>query len=90
MILSSLYREEFQLHTDKLLESRQHLLNQPKDNKHKLIYGSDTTQIHKHLTQQHREFGNTAVTFKNEEMPLKKKLKEIAAHLAVPSPSGHP
>lgn len=68
VILSSLYREEFQLHTDELLQSRQHLLNQPKDNKHKLIYGGDRTHIHKHLTQQPREIGNTTVTFWNGEM----------------------
>lgn len=45
VILSSLYRDDFQLHADELLQSRQHLLNQPKNNKHKLIYGGVGTQI---------------------------------------------
>lgn len=57
--------------TDELLQSRQHLLNQPKHNKHKLIYGGDGTQIQKHSTQQPGEIVNTAVTFWREKMQTK-------------------
>lgn len=63
MILFSLYQEEFKLHADKLHQSRIHLLNQAKDNKHELIYGRGSTQIQEDSTPQHGEIGNSAGTF---------------------------
>lgn len=60
LIPFSLYQEEFQLHADKLHQSRIHLLNQAKDNKHELIYGRGRTQIQGDSTQQRGGTWNSA------------------------------
>lgn len=75
--LSSLYQEEFQLHADELLQSRQHLLNQPKDYKHELIYGADWTQIHKDSTQQPENWNTNSDLFEMKKRLKKKRNTEV-------------